>query len=204
MTNKKNIAIINYGNGNIQSIINALPLKNCNYDIYNNKCLIGEYDCIIIPGMGNYSKLSQKLREKENFKFLKNHLAQKKKLIGICLGFQVMVDFTHELKKSIGLSIFSGVVSQIKNKKHHIGWNKIKFNNKKSLFADFNNDFFYFNHGFMYKPSIKSEKLCSAVAVHDGLSIPALIEMKNIIGFQFHPEKSQDKGIEILNRAILG
>ena len=184
MRTKKNIALINYGTGNIESIINSISKRKFTFEVFDEKNLDGNFDCIIFPGIGNYTRLITKLKIDANKEYLENHLQNNRRLLGICLGFQVMAECTHEFQKTHGLSLFPGDIIRMANQKYHIGWNQIKVEATSDLFLEFDENFFYFNHGYQYNPGSEGQNYCVATASVDKFhKIPAIVEKKKYSWF---------------------
>ncbi len=158
---------------------------------------------IIFPGIGNFNKVINNL---EKFKIKDKLIFLIKKNIpylGVCVGMQILFDRSEEDKNSKGLGILEGECLEIKSKKitkPHNGWNNIKYNEKSILFNDFDlKSDLYFNHSYYCIPKNKSLITSS---LEDDNEIVSSIENKNIFGVQFHPEKSQNAGMIIINNFL--
>ena len=200
----KKITILDYGLGNIRSLKNSLEL------ISNNVCFFSEnpkvnFDILFIPGVGSFSKASEILFNK---KFSNLIFESNKKgilVVGICLGMHILLTKGFEDGESKGLNLIKGYVDKIpvKNKKlPNIGWRSISFNeNKKFNFLKkFSNSKFYFVHSFM--SNVKNKDNIISHINYDDIKIPSIIFEKNVLGIQFHPEKSGENGIEFLREII--
>lgn len=191
------IDIVDVGIGNIASIESALKKlnivsKRCSKvsDFKNNK--------IILPGVGAFKDFLEKLRSKELDKYILDQSIKNIPIFGICLGFQVLFSSSSEHVKTDGLNILQGHFNIIKSKfpVPHVGWNNCQFRLKDKLFDNIkNNSDFYFTHSYILK---KCEKKYIIGTTTYGDTFVSAIRKNNICGVQFHPEKSQSNGIQIL------
>ena len=153
-----------------------------------------------MPGVGSYSNAISKVNLNLNLKIINQEVIENNKpILGICVGMQIMSNFGFEFKKSKGLNWIDGNVLKMKNKPNiipQIGWNNLIIHSKKSkLFENIDkDDFFYFVHSFIFKVSNKKEILAST---NYNNKFTSVINKNNIIGVQFHPEKSFNHQIKI-------
>lgn len=195
------ICIVDYGMGNISSVNNALVHLGYNVKLVSNSWELKDYDVIILPGVGAFSKAMQNLKEQGLDRAIKEAAVRKKKIIGICLGMQLLLSKSYEFGETEGLGLVSGEVLSFDKvtqmKIPHMGWNYCK--SKNHDFQLLNGDY-YFVHSFYCKLNNKRDYLftttyeidfCSALKVDD-----------HIFGFQFHPEKSQKLGLQLLAKSI--
>ena len=202
---KKKAIIIDYGCGNLTSIKRALEFLNFNAEITNDQQKIKQADRLILPGVGNFGfamKAINKLNIKESiFDFIKSQ----KPFLGICLGMQLMFESSEEdLNTEKGLSFFEGLVRKIPDNNDgsipRVGWYSISnedsdlFKNKILLNISYD-DKFYFVHSYKVFNE-KMNKNCLFDRYYD-ISICTTVIKDNIYLFQFHPEKSSIKGLEI-------
>jgi len=193
------IAVIDYGAGNLKSITNALDFLKVKYKVTDEKEEIEKADKIIFPGVGAFGDCVNSLKKKGLFETLKEEIG-KKPYLGICLGLQVLFEGSEESKGVRGLSIFKGKCKKFNSKEFkipQIGWNSINIINKKNkLLKDIKDDsYFYFVHSYYVDPEDKDIILTKT---DYGVDFVSGIEEDNIFGVQFHPEKSQNCGLEIL------
>jgi len=187
------IAIVDYKCGNINSIYRILRSLKKNVEISDKLEILKYSKLIILPGVGHYKRAIDILKKKNLYNFLKK---TKIPIFGICLGMQILSEIGYEGGKTKGLNKIDGKV--IKNKKNfNIGWLPVfyKKTNKLNFLKKYNNKYFYFNHGFKYLTKDKNVIITSYI---DREKINSLIYQKNVIGVQFHPEKSQIIGKEFL------
>ena len=207
------LLILDYGSGNIKSVYNSIKqvLKdnNLNYKIIvsNNISNINKSDYIILPGVGSFGNCMENLSNKpglldnlEEFVFIK-----KKPFLGICVGMQLIAEYGLENGKTNGLGWIEGRVKHLdiqgnlskeKLKIPHMGWNNLKVNYKNKLFDKVNEqDQFYFLHSYFFEAKNIRNILASS---YYGMSFPSVVCKENIIGVQFHPEKSGNSGQKVL------
>lgn len=197
------IAVIDYGAGNLKSITNALDFLKVKYKVTDKVSDIEKADKIIFPGVGSFGDCVKSLKKKGLFESLKKEIIRKPYL-GICLGLQVLFESSEESIGVKGLSIFKGKCKKFKSKDlkiPQIGWNSIKIINKKSLLLkNIKNDFyFYFVHSYYVDPKDKEIILTKT---DYGIDFVSAIEKDNIFATQFHPERSGNIGLKILENFV--
>ena len=204
------ILILDYGCGNILSLKRALDEIGVESLVSNAKEKILESELIILPGVGAFENAIELLKKHGLFNLILDEVSKKKPLIGICLGMQMLFSKSFEMGEHNGLNIIEGNIEQIdkKSKKKkfkipHISWNEIYFENKENLnkeLMDLNQRSFYFLHSFMAYPFYK-EHIIAKCKYYD-IDVPAIVKKNNIVGFQFHPEKSGMNGLKLLKYTI--
>ena len=185
------IAIINYGAGNIQSILFAIERLGYTAVLTNNPDEILKADKVIFPGVGEASYAMQKLIESGLDSLIPN---LKQPVLGICLGMQLMCHHSEE-GNTDGLGIFDANVIRFSNnvKVPQMGWNQI-YNLKSPLFKEINdNEYMYLVHSY-YVPNCKE----AIATTNYDLEYASALQKNNFYGTQFHPEKSGDVGEQIL------
>jgi len=188
---KTNVAIIDYGAGNVRSLGNMLTFLDVPYLITDDKEKIKAADRIIFPGQGHFAQAVSKLKSKDMVSFIQDIVSDGKVFLGICLGLQVLFEKSQEAPGVSGLSIFKGDVKKFKTgKTPQIGWNQIKTTGNNSYLTD---DYFYFVNSYYVDPVDKN--IISSSANYN-IDFCASVEYKNITAVQFHPEKSSNAGIE--------
>ncbi len=192
---KKKIGIIKFASTNLFSIQNALSNMG-KVKIITNVNKFRNIDILVLPGVGTFSGAMSFLRKKKLDKKITEYAKSGKAIIGICLGMQILLEKGFETKKTKGLSLIKGNVIKFKKKSPNIGWSKIKFFKNK---VKKNNNFFYFVHSNYCNVDTSSLK---AISEFNGQVFPAIIQKKNIIGIQFHPEKSGFEGVKLLKKIV--
>ncbi len=192
----KIVNYISYNAGNVISLKNSLVKLNFKInEVKQPKDIINDYP-IVIPGVGNYGHCVSQLKKLGLYDFFKNNLNINVKVIGICVGMQIMFSESEESASIKGLDIFKGRIVNLKKKglkkSPSIGWFKT-YDRKKYL------NKFYFIHSFGYLANDDNDNIYYK---KDNLRITAVIKKKNYIGLQFHPEKSGEQGLKLLNEYL--
>jgi imidazole glycerol-phosphate synthase subunit HisH len=192
-----NITILKYGSANYISLVNFINnFLKFNVKVSDKKKDIVNCDLLILPGVGTFEGAIEQLKKKKIDKVLEKIVLEGKPTIGICLGMQILFEFSEESKKNIkGLSFIKGKTKKLDQT--NVGWRKLVIENKS--LDIFNNSYFYFNHS--YHQICKKKNILAYIKIN-GLNIPAIIKKKNIIGLQFHPENSQTNGILLFSLII--
>jgi glutamine amidotransferase len=197
------IAIIDYGMGNLYSLYCACNIFGFKTKITSDEDIINKSKIIILPGVGAFPDAMRIIMKKKlDYVILKN-FEKNKKIVGICLGMQLLFDSSREFKITKGLGLVQGEVLafnplSVKNDYSlNVGWKEIlKENNKSSLLEKINKkDKFYFIHSYYCKP--KNKKVITTNSIFNKNKFCSSIKSKNIEAFQFHPEKSSLSGLKI-------
>lgn len=192
------IAIVDYGAGNLFSVKNALDYLNIESKITSDVDEADAADKLILPGVGAFPDSMAKLNDSGMAPLLKS---TRKPLLGICLGMQMLFEYSEEFVRVEGLSIIPGyvdklVVGEVPGLKiPHMGWSDVVVENQCALSSGINaGDRFYFVHS--YKVVTPSEHI--SLYTNYGQIVPGLVFKDNVYGAQFHPEKSGDIGLKLL------
>lgn len=206
------ISIVDYGAGNILSIQRALTFLKIPSELTNDpKTIIGAKK-ILLPGVGSYGPAMQRLTDLGLDDAIKAASSKETPILGICLGMQLLLDQGYEFGCHMGLGLIPGqslsfrkISADTTIKVPHMGWSKtiaIKHNpiipigdNLKKL-SHFT--YFYYAHSFTANPTEKADII--AECTYEGITFPAAIQRNNIMGCQFHPEKSGPLGLKLLHR----
>ena len=185
------VGIVDYGIGNQISIQKCLKLNGIKSIISNELEILEECSAILLPGVGAFAPSIKLLKRKNLDAFIQKKAKDKHPIIGICLGMQLLCDKSYENGEHQGLGLLPGVVEPIsKNNNYHIGWNNLKII-KNNNFINNKNQYFYFNHSYGVKSINEYTIGTSSFENHE---FSSLIQKDNIVGVQFHPEKSQENG----------
>ena len=195
------IGIINIPNCNTTSIYHTMTLFSNDVAAIDSCKEIKSKDTIILPGVGNAYSVSKFLEKNGYFDEIKEFENKNKKIIGICLGMQMLFKDLNEGGNSKGFGFFSSEVleiSKINKLKTNIGWRKIKSIDKNFLE---NENYYYFCHSYYVNINDEDYSFLKCVT-EENPRIPAIIQKNNIFGLQFHPEKSQKKGIMLIKKFL--
>ena len=190
-------AIIDYGAGNLFSVKNALDYLGIENKVTKHAEDLRAADRLILPGVGAFPDAMRMLRESGLVEVIKEEV-QKKPLLGICLGMQMLFEKGYEFEETDGLGLIKGSVKLMTPENlpiPHIGWNELELN-KPCKLLEKGGEYVYFVHS--YAADCPSENV--AAYCDYGMKIPALVFNGNVYGAQFHPEKSGDKGLEMLRK----
>jgi glutamine amidotransferase len=205
-TKNKKVGIINYGVGNLRSLKNCIDGLGFNSVLIDKPNNLKKYNNIILPGVGSFKHAMQLINSLGwNNEILENIKIKEKKILGICLGMQVMCKVSYENGTHICLNWFDAEVVKLNPssptmKVPNIGWNKSEYNKSINLFEGLPLEpDFYFVHSYHVKTKNPNE---IAATYEYGETVPAAIIKDNIFATQFHPEKSQDIGLKLLENFV--
>ena len=195
------IAILDYGVGNLFSLRSSLEYIGQQVVITADKEEIRWADKLILPGVGAFADAAKKLRDSGLDEVLREEVARGKELMGICLGMQMLFEKSYEFGEHDGLGLLKGAVVPMQGaipaelKIPHIGWNELHFNKAHPLFRYLKEgDCVYFVHSYF---ATDCDDSVIATAEY-GKELTAAVAKGNVMGCQFHPEKSGDVGLNIL------
>ena len=196
------VCILDYGSGNVQSVRNLLQHLKVKSTISNKNKAIQDSTHIILPGVGAFGEAIKKLRKNIDIDFLeKEVLKNKKPFLGICVGMQLLAEVGDEFGIHKGLGWIKGKVIKLKsNVLPHIGWNEVKIKKKNLIFNNLSEKDFYFVHSFYFDVKEKNFVLASTNYKSNFCSV---VNKRNIYGVQFHPEKSQQGGKQIIKNFLI-
>lgn len=195
------IAIIDYGVGNLFSLCCSFQKIGVQAVVTDDPDVIDCADRLILPGVGAFGDAVEKLRSSGLDKVIKAQAASGKPIMGICLGMQLLFERSFEYGEHNGLGLLKGSVVPMEGKIQsnlkipHIGWNALHFTHNSRLFRKIKeNDCVYFVHSF-YAADCDDSVIATA---EYGIEVTAAVEKGNVMGCQFHPEKSGEVGLNIL------
>lgn len=199
------IAIIDYGVGNLFSVEKAIIASGGKAVVTSDAKEIKSADKLVLPGVGAFGDCMKNLVNTGLVDIIKEEISNKKPMLGICVGLQLLFEESEESPGVAGLSVLKGRVKKIDSKGlklPHIGWNSLNIADVKSdidIFKDLGeNSYVYFVHSFYAEAS---ESVISATTEY-GEEITAAVAKENIVATQFHPEKSGDVGLKILKNFV--
>ena len=197
------IGIINYGLGNLFSLRSSFEAIGENVIVTGDPKEITVCDRLILPGVGAFRDAANLLSKTGLDKVIKNEAASGKPILGICLGMQLLLEISYEYGEWNGLGLIPGAIRPIKERIGEdllipqIGWNALKLYHDHPLFADTaEGDYVYFVHS--YYADASPEHVIATTEY--GAELTAAVAKDNVIGCQFHPEKSGPVGLKILRR----
>ena len=199
------IAIIDYDAGNIASVEKAVKKLGYECIVTRDKEVLKKADKLILPGVGAFKDAMDKLNEYGLTDIVKKLvLEDKKPILGICLGLQLMFESSEENPGVEGLSLLKGKIVRLPEgddrKIPHMGWNSLEFPKKSKLFEGVvKGSFVYFVHSYYLQA--EDENVVAAISKY-GADIHAAVEWENIYATHFHPEKSSAVGLKILSNFL--
>ena len=197
------IAIVDYGVGNLFSLSSSVQSLGAEVRVTGKAEDLRTASHILLPGVGAFADAMAKLEATGLVPVLKEEV-QRKPLLGICLGMQLLFEKSYEYGEHKGLGIVKGEVRPLRErisglKIPHMGWNKLRFTKYSEIFEGLKDgDYVYFVHSYYGKCADDS-----MIASTDyGFDVTAAVQRGNVFGVQFHPEKSGDVGLKILNNFV--
>jgi glutamine amidotransferase len=199
------LGILDYGMGNLSSVQNVVNYLGAEYKIIKSELDFSDCTHLIIPGVGAYEKAMNNIHASNYISEITKFANSGKPVLGICLGMQLLADRGFEPNETKGLGLVSGevVMMDFENVRvPHVGWNGINIINNHPILNEVKTVAdFYFVHSYYFKPATE----ISVIATTDyGENFTSIIsnERRNVVGIQFHPEKSQKQGLKIMENFI--
>jgi glutamine amidotransferase len=198
------IAIIDYGMGNLRSVSKALEYLGASFKLCSEGKDLARATKVILPGVGAFGDAMKELKSRGFIGPINDLVTRKKKLMGVCLGLQLLFEKSGEAPGVKGLGAVKGSVRKFRSagvKIPHMGWNDLKILRKHPLLEGISDgDYFYFVHSYYGKPSAANWTLASCAYGRENFA--AVIGNEHVFATQFHPEKSQEAGLRILKNFI--
>ncbi len=200
----RKIAVIDYGTGNLRSVVKAFELLEAKVSLVTKPNEIEDVDAVVFPGQGSFDQCMSSLEHSGLRQSLKSWILEDRPFFGICLGLQVLFESSEEGNLS-GLGLFKGRATRFclgaSYKIPHMGWNSLQINNEdKILTSAFHEKDFYFVHSYIFERVKKSDVLATTKY---GKNFPSVVKRGNVYGVQFHPEKSHKNGLKLIKNFIL-
>lgn len=192
------IAIIDYGVGNLRSVEKAFTSQGIEAVVTSDDKVLRAADKLVLPGVGAFKACMDGLRARGFDELVLEAAEAGKPIIGLCVGLQMMFEEGHEFGVHRGLGLMPGRVVKFPEKLRvpHIGWNQVEFKRDHPVFSELpSQTFFYFVHSFYVE---SADKTCVLGETDYGMRYASICGRDNIVGVQFHPEKSQTAGLKLL------
>jgi len=192
------LAIIDYGVGNLRSVEKAFAAMGCEVIVSSDESVLREAERLVLPGVGAFRACMAALKERGFDRLVQERASEGTPLLGVCVGMQLLFDESEEFGSTRGLGLLRGSVRRFRGDLvvPHIGWNRIHQTRSHGLFEGIEEgSFCYFVHSFYCAP------LDARVVVGEteyGVRYASVVAEGNVCGVQFHPEKSQDVGLQML------
>jgi glutamine amidotransferase len=198
MKNKR-ISILDYGFGNLTSLQGCLNRLGYSVNISDKKSVLRKGEILFLPGVGSFDAGIKAMHKLDLVNFISDFKDSGKTVVGICLGMQLLFSSSDEGESIAGLGFLPGKIKKVQSIPTHIGWNKINVVKKRTIFKKFHDQHFYFNHGYYYSGKSAITHCAANIGKKD---IPSIVKKSNVIGMQFHPEKSQRNGESLLKTIV--
>jgi imidazole glycerol-phosphate synthase subunit HisH len=195
------IALVDYGMGNLRSVTNAFRHLGAEVEVTRDQGVISRAHAVVVPGVGAFGKCVENLKRFGLFDLLKREVERGKPYLGICLGMQILFESSEESPGVEGMGIIGGRVVKFRTglKIPHMGWNSVEIVNGSGVFDGVpNGSYFYFVHSFFPAP----EEAVSATMTEYGTSFTSSVQKGPLFACQFHPEKSQKVGLDLLRNFV--
>ncbi len=197
------IALLDYGAGNLHSVQKAIEFNGGDVILVQTSEDLLKADKAILPGVGAFGDGMKGLQQRELVPAIKEYAASGRPLLGICLGMQLLLDESDEMGQQQGLGLVPGKVRQFTQpgiKVPQIGWNQLHLQQDSQLLDGLEDgSYVYFNHGYY---CILDDPQNAIAETDYGTRYVSMLQQGNIYGAQFHPEKSQDVGMQILRNFV--
>lgn len=198
---KTQIAIVDYGFGNQKSLQASCRRLGYRTLISNDPAILDQVQILLLPGVGAFPAAMANLHNLNLVNYLLQASQQNRAIIGICLGMQLLTERSTELEETSGLGLIPGQTLALKQSRWHIGWNNLEVPNDRPLLKACDGEVMYFNHSYCF--SGPDEYIAAVSRLSPGSQpIVAAIQRDNLVGLQFHPEKSQEPGLRLLDQTI--
>jgi imidazole glycerol-phosphate synthase subunit HisH len=204
----RNITVIDYGMGNVCSVTSALKYLGAKPELVSDAEIVSQSSHLVLPGVGSFKKGMEALKFRGLDEAIINAVKIKgSKILGICLGMQLMGSIGTEGGETQGLGLLPNRIERFtaqelgENKTPHVGFNPVQLNEREGLFKELSEESdFYFSHSYrmLVDGIVGRHAICSY-----GIDFLAAFEINNICGTQFHPEKSQTNGLILLRNFLM-
>lgn len=195
------VGIVDYGVGNHNSVLRCVRQLGMRARISSQADQLDQADVLLLPGVGAFPIAMERLHASGLVGYLQRAAQQGRALIGICLGMQLLTESSTEHGFTPGLGLIPGPVQAIGEPRWHIGWNSLQVAEGQPLLQSSDGEVMYFNHSYVYRGP--DAFVAARSRVREGSApLVTAIQRGSVWGLQFHPEKSQQAGLELLDRLI--
>ncbi len=198
---KPTVGIVDYGAGNLSSVRHAVSDLGLRSRVGRDAATLDATDLLLLPGVGAFPHAMRALHARGLDEFLLSSVAAGRPLVGICLGMQLLADTSEEIETTAGLGLIPGKVVPLPCGRWHIGWNRLEVTAEDPLLTPFDGSTMYFNHSYRFDGP-EAYRLAVARIDERGDAFTVAIRRRHVAGVQFHPEKSQQAGLQLLSRLI--
>lgn len=192
------VTVVDYGMGNLKSVSKAIEAVGATVEVTTEPSKVSGAERLVLPGVGAFGKAVENLEEAGLAEGIMEFLKTERPFLGICLGLQLLFEESEEERKRSGLGVLCGGVKRFSGdlKVPHMGWNTISKTKETKLFENVpDGSYMYFVHSYYVDPEDQDEAVCST---EYGVNFTSAVQKGNVMGVQFHPEKSQDLGLAVL------
>ena len=204
------IGVIDYGMGNLFSVEQALKRLGCEVIITADEKALDTADALLLPGVGAFPDARKRLAETNLDQYLQKAQRENRPLLGICLGMQLLFEQSDEVTPTKGLGFFKGCIKRFSGSQEgqayrvpHMGWNELIVAKRPAwLHNEVSAKHVYFVHSFYATDIVESELV--AYADYFGIQVPGIVMNGSVTGMQFHPEKSGELGVYLLEQWLKG
>lgn len=194
------VGLIDYGMGNHSSVTHCLRKLGFRVRVSDSVEVLDGTDLLLLPGVGAFPSAMEELHRRNLVGYLQEQARADRAIIGVCLGMQLLTGASHEHIYTTGLDLIPGEFVPFRNRLWHIGWNTLECTQPDPLIEPSDGKAFYFNHAFCYSGPQEFQ----VTRTHHPDPFVSAIRRGRVIGLQFHPEKSQEAGLELLRNLIGG
>ena len=201
-----NVGIIDYGAGNLQSVLNAFHALGAEANLITTPAELADLTHLVLPGQGEFGDCSRKLEASGMTQPIKDWITADKPFLGICVGYQLLFEGSEESPAAKGLGIFKGqnvkFTAEAGLKVPHMGWNGVTPQNPNLSMWNGMSDEPYFYYVHSYFPQAEEADVVACVTTYGNQTFHGAVTRGNLIATQFHPEKSQHAGLQLLKNFL--
>lgn len=196
------IVVVDYGMGNLKSVLNSFARLGVTVAVSGDPSVIRGAQAIVLPGVGAFGKCMENLERRGLADTIKDYIKKGGRYFGICLGMQILFESSEEAPGVRGLALIKGKVSRFNRsvKTPHMGWNSVSIVRESRMFEGIRSEeFFYFVHSYYCLPD---EEGVTTTTTDYGTTFVSSVERGSLFACQFHPEKSQRIGLQLLHNFL--